>query len=124
MFNSYLWNNYLKAGGNKIVKLFEEVNNERIHGFDKLCVTIGELHKCYCPCKFINQTVKTGIIEFFADFDLGQMKPFFEKNVKYNCEKACVKVWNTLKKDYELKSDADILKTFISDHIYDNSAFI
>lgn len=114
MFNSYLWNNYLAAGGDKIVELFDEVHNENIHGFDKLCATIGELHKRYCPEKFITQGVKNEVTEFFADSDLGQIEPFFDTNAKYNFEKACLKVWNTLKKDLELKKDSDVLEAFIS----------
>ena len=114
MFNEYQWENYLKAGGDKIVKLFEEVTDDSIHGFDKLCATIGELHKCYCPDKFINQAVKTGVVEFFADFDLDQTAPFFKKNAKYTCEKACLKVWDTIKKDLELKKDSEVLEKFTS----------
>lgn len=121
MFNEYQWENYLKAGGDKIVKLFESFLNEDFKNIkinSDFFDTIKRLHEDYCPFNFINQNIKSGIVEFFADIKLGLIKLFFEKRVRYTCEKACLKVWNTLKKEYGLKFDSEIFECFTSNLAY------
>ncbi len=78
MFNKYLWENYLKAGGNEVVKMFEENLNG---GFseeyaDKIC----ELHKVYCPVENITNQLHEELIGVFN---------FFIENEKYLKDDDC-----------------------------------
>ena len=67
MFNEYQWENYLKAGGDKIVKLFESFLNEDFKNIkinSDFFDTIKRLHEDYCPFNFINKNIKINSLKY------------------------------------------------------------
>lgn len=104
MFNEYQWENYLKAGGNKIVTIFEKIHELKC--INKFCESIEKLHKCYCPEKAISKSVKDDIVLFFENVENEKAFSLFDENEKYNFESGCRKVWNTLREGLELKNDS------------------
>ena len=51
MFNNYMWQTYLNAGGSEIVKMFEENLTENLS--KDYISTINKLRSVYCPMKYI-----------------------------------------------------------------------
>lgn len=68
-FNQYQWENYLNAGGNEIVKIFDNViNNLNDENYDAYIKTIKELHQCYFPEKtYFIEDLKEGLDDYFED---------------------------------------------------------
>ena len=59
MFNQYIWNNYLEAGGKKVAQMFEKNLTEEFT--EEYIDQIAELHKCYCPSKDISNDIKEAL---------------------------------------------------------------
>lgn len=69
MFNDYIWQTYLNAGGKAVVENFE--NNLSNEYSEEYADFITELHKSYCPSKSIQSKLKEELLDVFADKSSG-----------------------------------------------------
>lgn len=120
LFNKYQWTNYLKSGGDKVIKIFEEVcNKSNIYVLGEFCKIIKELHSFYCPLKIIYEELNLEeLLDFFNNFDLRDIKSLVSKNTEYDYKKNCYKIWNSIKKYYKVRNNIDVLDIFISNQVY------
>ena len=65
MFNDYIWQTYLNAGGKAVVDIFE--NNLSNEYSEEYADFISELHKSYCPSKRIQNKFKEELLDVFAE---------------------------------------------------------
>lgn len=65
MFNEYIWNNYLNAGGDKIVKMFERNLSGKLINKEYANV-IADLHRVYCPCEDIIEYVQAELSDAYS----------------------------------------------------------
>jgi len=61
MFNEYMWQTYLNAGGKDVVAVFEQSVNDDFS--EKYVERISGFHKEYCPCNIINQNIERQLLE-------------------------------------------------------------
>lgn len=116
MFNTYQWENYLKSGGNKVIKIFEDIHE--LKGTNEFCETMYKFHKCYCPETYTNMEVKKEISRFFTDLKKERIFPFFEENVEYDSKSGCIAIWDLLKTELSLNQDIEVLDIIIGNQIY------
>ena len=65
MFNDYIWQTYLNAGGIEVVEKFRRNLTD---GFsEEYADFISDLHKCYCPSIAINSKIKEEMLDVFTD---------------------------------------------------------
>ena len=69
MFNDYMWQTYLNAGGKAVVDIFE--NNLSNEYSEEYADFISELHKSYCPSKRIQNKFKEELLDVFAEKSQG-----------------------------------------------------
>lgn len=94
MFNNYMWQTYLKAGGNEIVSLFE---NTLLNGiFDNYTESISKLHKAYNPSKVIIEELKNELDE---TFNIAQNGVFVFAPGEYTIESAIEFLYNEFTKE-------------------------
>lgn len=65
MFNDYMWQTYLNAGGEDLVAFFEK-NMTKAYS-KEYAKRIFQLHKAYCPSSFINKDCRMQLLELFQD---------------------------------------------------------
>ncbi|MBQ2847275.1 MAG: hypothetical protein IJC37_01085 [Clostridia bacterium] len=71
MFNEYVWQNYLKAGGREIVELFK--NNIENEFTEDYAYKICNLHKAFCPSKEVNRLLKTFLLQISEDLKSNEL---------------------------------------------------
>ncbi len=69
MFNNYMWQTYLNAGGKSVVDIFE--NNLSNEYSEEYANFIAELHKSYCPSQSIRNNLKEELLDVFAEKNSG-----------------------------------------------------
>lgn len=69
MFNNYMWQTYLNAGGKTVVDFFK--NNLSNEYSEEYADFITELHKSYCPSKSIQNNLKEELLDVFAEKNSG-----------------------------------------------------
>ncbi|MGN0633648.1 MAG: hypothetical protein ACI4JW_07235, partial [Oscillospiraceae bacterium] len=65
MFNDYMWQTYLNAGGREVVEKFRRNLTDDFS--EEYADFIADLHKCYCPSININSQIKEEMLDVFAD---------------------------------------------------------
>lgn len=69
MFNDYVWENYLNAGGRAVSEMFEK---NLTGGFsEEYADEISALHKEYCPSKHIINSSAEQLLDLFNDLNSG-----------------------------------------------------
>lgn len=72
MFNDYIWQNYLNSGGRETAKDFKYAVEE-FENLKKYADKIADLHKVYCPSKYLNQSLKQDIINLLNYVESGEL---------------------------------------------------
>ena len=83
MFNKFIWQNYLDAGGNKTVAMFEDnLSKEYTKEYADF---IAELHRGYCPSESIVQDTHEQLLELLPSI---MEETVFDHNTEYTFESA------------------------------------
>ena len=70
MFNEYMWQTYLKAGGKEVADAFEKFYTN--NGFGEAYADfITNLHKEYCPSQFVLDNENNQLLDLFNDLNDG-----------------------------------------------------
>jgi hypothetical protein len=80
MFNQYLWDNYLKAGGNEIVDLFK--TNLSKNYTNDYAAQIVKLHHYYCPMSNVTDDISRQLLWLKDDLKNGTLLDKGEYTVK------------------------------------------
>ncbi len=76
MFNKYMWDTYLNAGGQKTVDVFKNfIEDADMQNYSD---TICRLHKCYCPTENITKKIQEELSSLCEDIPAG--------NIDYSCD--------------------------------------
>lgn len=104
MFNNYVWNTYLNAGGKDVVELFER-NLTKAYT-KEYAEKIYEFHKSYCPSSVINERLRDELTNLI---DLVSKYCFFEDG-EYTLDSAMEFIYDDLcEEDY---SNQDVFCDF------------
>ena len=125
MFNNYIWQLYLNAGGNLIVDKFKTLvedvtntNNESVKHYPEL---IKKLHKSFCPSKYLNDSLKKQLQKLIEDINLDNLPypcdAYFDHPDKAYDFNGFLEVFYNRIKNEEQLADKDIFECF-SDGLY------
>lgn len=97
MFNEYMWQTYLNAGGKDVVDTFEK--NLTGDYSKKYANFIVNFHNLYCPSKAISENIKSELLDLFSDINDGI---YLFENGEYNIETALKALYNTIKGEEQI----------------------
>lgn len=117
MFNAYMWQTYLKAGGKEVVEMFE--NNFTTNFSQQYIETICNFRASYCPENTIIELTKQQLQDVLADLE-ENLCVFIDG--EYTIKSALSFVYDAIKSDDPLSAQ-DIFAIF-SDNIEYYSTFI
>lgn len=126
MFNNYVWQLYLNSNGKHIVNQFksfvEEVTDTNNKLTNQYSNVIKELHKAFCPSKYMNETIGNQLNELITDINSDDLQypcyAYFDlPDYEYGFIEFLNILYKAIKEEFNL-TDKDLFSAFSSNLSY------